>query len=202
MTRGEAALALLLLAVCALQAAQSYAPPHISFTVPPDGPDEGGYDVFVVGRNLGFLDDDVKVFVAGQRVQPAHVQVPWERIRIRMPRCPKCGIVPVTVRVGSELSEAHNFTMTSAAPLAAGASARRRAAHLPPHTDKCVGPVTPPDVQVLPTEFSGHENCTGARWPPPALPDRPAARLAPCPPPRRSLLHSSRPTQSASSSCT
>lgn len=202
MLRGEAAPALLLLAICTLQGAQAYAPPHISFTIPPDGPDSGGYDVFIVGRNLGFLDDDVKVFVAGQRVQPAHVQVPWERIRIRMPKCPKCGVAPITVRVGSEVSEPHNFTMTSAAPAAPDSDATQLEAHPPPRADRCIGPVTPPDKQVLPSEFSGHENCTGAAQLPRARP----VLLSPFTQShRRHTAHTppSRPsTQSALSSCT
>mmetsp|Transcript_10185 Transcript_10185/g.32190 ORF Transcript_10185/g.32190 Transcript_10185/m.32190 type:complete len:240 (+) Transcript_10185:22-741(+) len=117
---------------------QGQADPFITFLLPEAGPDKGGYDISIVGRNLAFLDDEVKVFVNGKSVIGPKVEFGWERVQIKMPYCDRCGVVPIRLKVGSALSNVVNFT----------------------YTNDCVGPVLPPKYPIIPPPFSASENCT------------------------------------------
>lgn len=88
--------------------------PHISFLQPEHGDDGGRFDLFIVGRDFGFLNHEVKVFVNFKKVEDVEVQLGWERLRVPMPACDRCGVVPVTVKVGDHMSNSVNFTYLSA----------------------------------------------------------------------------------------
>ena len=151
----------LVIAACGASAVRGaqLALPFLSFLHEDHGPDNGGYEVAVVGRNLAFFPTDVDVFVNGRKVDAVKVAVPWERLSVTMPPCPQCGVVPVVVKAGPLRSNPLNFTYTSARCVFA-----RPALPLtkPALADDCRGPVLPPGQPVLPRSFSLEENCTGA----------------------------------------
>lgn len=108
----SAALSVLLCALCI--ASSRAGQPFGSFLLPDHGDEAGGYDVIVVGRNLGFFPSDMKVFVNGHSAKNIRVDVPWERARFTMPPCPKCGKALVTFKVGDERSQPLEYLFTSA----------------------------------------------------------------------------------------
>lgn len=112
------------------------APPHLVQLNPSFGPDRGGTRVIITGRNLAFLDQDMKVFVRGQQLQPK-VVVGWESVEVTMPSCVRCGVVPLNMIVGSRRSNKLNFT----------------------YTNDCHGPVQE-GLPILPFKYSSGENCT------------------------------------------
>eukprot|EP00939_MAST-03C_sp_MAST-3C-sp1_P004663 g4663.t1 len=117
------------------------APPHIVSISPSFGPDSGGTLVEIRGRNLAYLRQDIKIFFgvvpAGENELPG-INVGWESIQLRTPKCTSCGVVDTNVIVGKKRSNALPFM----------------------YTNECRGPRLDGERPILPPRFSGEENCT------------------------------------------
>ena len=103
-------LLLFLVAVCS---SLGDAPPYLTFMSTYMGPDIGGFSLVIFGRNLGFLDNDVQVFIAGMLVDGVTVGEGWETLHLIAPPCALCGAVPVVVVVGKRRSNELQLLYTS-----------------------------------------------------------------------------------------
>lgn len=116
------------------------APPIIRGLEPPRGPDTGGYELEIRGRNLAFLDGDCQVYMNDvmQKQETTFVRDPWDRLVTSVTECARCGVVQVYVACGGVKSNVIEYTMDNT----------------------CYGPLAPGLTPVVPVPFSGQENCT------------------------------------------
>jgi hypothetical protein len=138
------------------------APPHISFLSSYMGPDIGGFTLQIYGRNLGFLESDIKVIIGGIKVEEdLSIADGWESISFTAPTCTLCGEVDVVVIVGMARSNPLKFTYTSKCMSVTLYSELLRIIRRYLIVDICNGPLPQGEEAILPFPFSGKENCTG-----------------------------------------
>lgn len=117
------------------------APPHLISVTPSFGPDAGGTTILIRGRNLAFLDQDVKLFMNTLQIKDVmpHVEIGWESIRAVTPPCPQCGLTTTNVIVGKKRSNALPFL----------------------YENECRGPMADKNQRpILAPRWSAEENCT------------------------------------------
>ena len=119
---------------------EGLAKPTILSITPSFGPDEGGTEIVIRGRNLAYLNQDVKIFMSTQQIkkQLPDMEVGWEVIRAVTPECIACGLTSTNVIVGKKRSNTLPFLFTN----------------------ECHGPLVGDKRAIIPPRWSGEENCT------------------------------------------
>jgi hypothetical protein len=113
--------------------------PVVTALHPSSGPSAGGFRVEVYGRELAFIDSDIKAFMGETACKDPRVLVGWEKFSVEVAPCPHCGLQRFNVLIMGQRSNFVDFL----------------------YTDECSGPTGSVDVRpALPPRFSAEENCT------------------------------------------
>jgi len=125
---------------CGVKVVEGLAPPTILSIEPSHGPDVGGTEIVIRGRNLAYLNQDVKIFMSTMQIKKEipEIDVGWEVIRAKTPECIACGLTSTNVIVGKKRSNTLPFLFTN----------------------ECYGPMIDDKRPVIPPRWSGEENCT------------------------------------------